>query len=74
MRTCPLNVYPLTPHFYTVKLGYAEVYLFLYIYIDFGYSLEPPHRGGSNVYPQSMFCAKILKLSFFSNEIINVCL
>ena len=23
--------------------------------IDCGYSLEPPHRGGSNAYPQSMF-------------------
>ena len=23
--------------------------------IDCGYSLEPPRRGGSNVYPQSMF-------------------
>ena len=23
--------------------------------IDWGYSLEPPHRGGSNEYPQSMF-------------------
>ena len=23
--------------------------------IDFGYSLEPPRRGGSNEYPQSMF-------------------
>ena len=23
--------------------------------IDFGYSLEPPRRGGSNVDPQSMF-------------------
>ena len=23
--------------------------------IDCGYSLEPPHRGGSNKYPQSMF-------------------
>ena len=22
---------------------------------DCGYSLEPPHRGGSNEYPQSMF-------------------
>ena len=27
--------------------------------IDCGYSLEPPRRGGSNVYPQSMFCAEI---------------
>ena len=23
--------------------------------INFGYSLEPPRRGGSNEYPQSMF-------------------
>ena len=23
--------------------------------IDCGYSLEPPRRGGSNEYPQSMF-------------------
>ena len=23
--------------------------------IDYGYSLEPPRRGGSNGYPQSMF-------------------
>ena len=23
--------------------------------IDWGYSLEPPRRGGSNEYPQSMF-------------------
>ena len=23
--------------------------------IDYGYSLEPPRRGGSNEYPQSMF-------------------
>ena len=27
-----------------------------------GYSLEPPRRGGSNVYPQSMFRAKIRKI------------
>ena len=26
--------------------------------IDCGYSLEPPHRGGSNEYPQSMFLSK----------------
>ena len=36
---------------------------FLYIYffnicvqnVDSGYTLEPPQRGGSNEYPQSMF-------------------
>ena len=26
--------------------------------IDWGYSLEPPRRGGSNEYHQSMFLAK----------------
>ena len=27
-KTCPCNVYPLEPHFYIAKLGYAGVYLF----------------------------------------------
>ena len=57
-KTCPCNVYPLEPHFYIVKLGFAGVYLFFLFLlqnIDCGYSLEPPRRGGSNVYPQSMF-------------------
>ena len=26
--------------------------------IDCGYSLEPPRRGGSNEYPQSMFMSR----------------
>ena len=30
--------------------------------IDCGYSLEPPRRGGSNEYPQSMFWAEIRKI------------
>ena len=29
--------------------------MFLLKNIDCGYSLEPPRRGGSNEYPQSMF-------------------
>ena len=29
--------------------------------IDCGYTLEPPWRGDSNEYPQSMFCSKILE-------------
>ena len=32
--------------------------------IDCGYSLEPPCRGGSNKYPQSMFWAEIRKLMY----------
>ena len=48
----------LNPTFIQKKLGFAGVYLFflfLHQYIDCGYSLEPPRRGGSNMYPQSMF-------------------
>ena len=29
--------------------------------IDYGYSLEPPRRGGSNEYPQSMFLSRSKK-------------
>ena len=57
-KTYPCNEYPLKPHFYIEKLGFAGVYLFFLFLlqnIDCGYSLEPPRRGGSNVYPQSMF-------------------
>ena len=32
--------------------------------IDRGYSLEPPPRGGSNEYPQSMFLAEIRKIMY----------
>ena len=57
-KTCPCNEYPLIPHFYIAKLGYAGVYHLFYFLIqnkDCGYLLEPPRRGGSNVYPRSMF-------------------
>ena len=57
---------PLNPTFDIAKLGYAGVYLFflfLFQNIDCGYSLEPPRRGGSYEYSQSMF--------LFSTEIFN---
>ena len=67
-KTCPCNGYPHIPHFYIASMGYAGVYqffIFLLQNIDYGYSLEPPpysleppHGGGSNVYPQSMFWSK----------------
>ena len=60
-KTCPCNIYPLIPHFYIAKLGYAGVnlfFLFLLQNIDCVYTLEPPRRGGSNKYPQSMFWSK----------------
>ena len=63
-KTCLYNVDPLIPHFYNVKLGFTGVYIIFLIStqnIDCGYSLEPPRRGGSNEYPQSMFWADIWK-------------
>ena len=35
-----------------------DVFLICAQNIDCGYTLEPPHRGGSNEYPQSMFWSK----------------
>ena len=71
MKTCLYNFDPLKPHFYAVKLGFTGVYiifLFLLKNIDYGYSLEPPGRGGSNEYLQSMFWAEIWKISEFLSE------
>ena len=59
-RLC--NFDPLKPHFYIVKLGFTGVYIIFLISdqnIDCGYSLEPPRRGGSKEYPQSIFLAEI---------------
>ena len=64
-KTCLYNFDPLKPHIYTVKLGFTDLkgyilfFLVLLKNIDCGYSLEPPRRGGSNEYPQSMFRAEI---------------
>ena len=57
--------------YYIVKLGwlrYTVFFLFLLKNIDCGYSLEPPRRGGSNEYPQSMFWAEIWKISDYLSE------
>ena len=47
MQTSPCNEYPLTPHFYIVKLGFTggiSYFLILALKhtVDCGYSLEPP--------------------------------
>ena len=62
---------PLKSHFYIVKLVFTGVYIIMLISaknIYCGYSLEPPHRGGSNEYPQSMFWAEIWKISKFLSK------
>ena len=82
-KTYLYNFDPLKPHFYIVKLGFTGVYVIFLISaqnIDCGYSLEPPHRGGSNEYPQSMFWAEIRKkvrffiwkVSFFDGKIFSI--
>ena len=62
MTITKTNLYsfdPLNPHFYTVKLGFREVYINILISAQ-------THRlwvlRGSNKYPQSMFWAEIWKL------------
>ena len=74
-KTRLYNFDPLKPHFYIVKLGFTGVYIIFLISaqnIDCGYSLEPPCRGGSNEYPQSMFWAEIWKISEFLSENFQV--
>ena len=63
-KTSLYNFDSLKPQFYIVKLWFTGVYiifLFLLKHIDFGYSLEPHRRGGSNEYPQSMFLSRNMK-------------
>ena len=77
MKTCLYNSDPLISHFYIVKTGvYRGIhyfFLFLLKNIDCGYSLEPPHRGGSNEYSQSMYdCFFICKFSVFGGEIFYI--
>ena len=40
------------------QLKNFDIFLIFAQNIDFGYTLEPPRRGGSNEYPQSMFWIK----------------
>ena len=76
----PDNFDPLGLHFYIVKLWVHIIFLISAQNIDCGYSLEPPRRGGSNEYPQSVFEQKYenyqiffyLKFSFFGCKIFNI--
>ena len=70
-KTCLCNFDPLKPHFYIVRLGFTGVYIIFLISaqnIDCGYALEPPQRGGSNEYPQSMFGVEMKNISFLSEN------
>ena len=60
-KTCVYNFDPLKTH--CGLQGYTLFSLFLLKNIDCWYLLEPPRRGGSNEYPQSMFWAEMWKIS-----------
>ena len=74
---------PQTPLLYSKNWGLLEYilfFIFLLKYINCGYSLEPPRRGGSNECPKSMFWADIWKnirifiwkFLVFGGEIFNI--
>ena len=44
---------------------YSDIFHISAQNIDFGYSLEPPRRGGSNEYPQSMFLSRNKKYNVY---------
>ena len=59
-KTCPCNIQRI---FSAVKIEnfIRKMLIFFLTFaqnIDCGYTLEPPHRDGSNEYPQSMFWSK----------------
>ena len=63
----PLRKHPLfkySEHFKTKKGKFSDIFFFFIFCsyfcsnIDCGYSLEPPRRGGSNKYPQSIFLSR----------------
>ena len=78
-----ITLTPLKSHFYIIKLGFTGVYISFLISAQkhrLWYLLEPPRRGGSNEYPQSMFWAEmwkiseffIWKFSFFDGKIFSI--
>ena len=67
-KTRLYNFDPLTPLLYSktgVYRRYTLVFSLLLKNIDFGATFEPPPRGGSNEYPQSLFWAELWKISDF---------
>ena len=54
----------LLPKNESLQIKILIFFIFLLKNIDCGYSLEPPRRGGSNEYPQSLFWAEIRKIIY----------
>ena len=66
--------------FYLERNKNSDIFHIIAQNLGCGYSLEPPRRGGSNEYPQSMFWAEIWRIaeffiwtfSFFGGEIFSI--
>ena len=54
-ENAPIKIYRQFFHQKNFQIKKFEIFLISAQNIDCGYSLEPPHQGGSNEYPQSMF-------------------
>ena len=64
----PIQIYWKSDH-KKMKIFRWKILIFFHIFvqnIDCGYSLEPPRRGGSNEYPQSMFLSRNKKNNVYS--------
>ena len=61
--TCCKPQRPVLSHQAVIYINF-DIFLIFARNIDCGYRLEPPRRGGSNKYPQSMFWSKNKKNRF----------
>ena len=62
----PIQIYrkKLTPKNENFQIKNAYIFLISAQNIDCRYSLEPPWRGGSNEYPQSLFLSRNKKIMY----------
>ena len=62
----PIQIYrkSLTPKNENFQIKNANIFLISAQNLDCGYSLEPPRRGGSNEFQQSMFLSRNKKIMY----------
>ena len=59
-----IQIYKNSPETENFQIKNSDIFYISAQNIDCGYSLEPPRRGGSNEYPQSMFLSGNKKQMF----------
>ena len=68
-KTC---LFKYTENFTTKKWKFSDKKFWYFSYfcskLNCGFSLEPPRRGGSNEYPQSMFLSRNKKNNVYPSE------